>query len=80
MEVVMVYGVVMVSYGLWWWFRRWRWRVVASGVVDLVDRGGMSVFGVRRKSSPEKFSDGGGRRRPEGGGRRQEGRRGGRKT
>nr|GFA79281.1 hypothetical protein [Tanacetum cinerariifolium] len=35
---------------LWWWLKRWRRRVVASGVVDLVDQGGRSVFGVRRKS------------------------------
>nr|GEZ76231.1 hypothetical protein [Tanacetum cinerariifolium] len=39
----------------------WR-RVVASGVVGLIDRETGSVFGVRRKRSPEKFSggDGGG--------------------
>nr|GEV66600.1 hypothetical protein [Tanacetum cinerariifolium] len=54
---------------LWWWWQRGGdggggWRVVASGMVDLVDRDGRSVFGVRRKSSPEKFSggDGGGQR------------------
>nr|GFA32541.1 hypothetical protein [Tanacetum cinerariifolium] len=40
-----------------WW--RWR-RVVASGVVDLIDREEGNVFGVRRKSSSEKFFDGDG--------------------
>nr|GEV57162.1 putative reverse transcriptase domain-containing protein [Tanacetum cinerariifolium] len=39
---------------------RWRRRVVASGVVDLVDRGGRSVFVVLQKSLPKKFSGGGG--------------------
>nr|GFA46138.1 hypothetical protein [Tanacetum cinerariifolium] len=43
--------VVMMMYA-WWRQRRWRRRVVASGVVDLVDRGGRSVFGIRRKSFP----------------------------
>nr|GEZ41344.1 hypothetical protein [Tanacetum cinerariifolium] len=45
------------------WRRRWWRRVVASGVVDLVDPGERSVFGVRWKSFPEKFfgGDGGGR-------------------
>nr|GEV08662.1 ribonuclease H-like domain-containing protein [Tanacetum cinerariifolium] len=40
---------------LWWWGR----RVVKSDVVDLVDRGRRSIFGVHRKSSPKKFSGGG---------------------
>nr|GEX09894.1 hypothetical protein [Tanacetum cinerariifolium] len=40
--------------------RRWWRRVVANGVVDLVDPGWRSVFEVRRKSSLEKFSAGGG--------------------
>nr|GFA13454.1 hypothetical protein [Tanacetum cinerariifolium] len=42
------------------WRRRWWRRVVASGVVDLVDPGGRIVFGVRQKSSPKKFFGGGG--------------------
>nr|GFC38289.1 hypothetical protein [Tanacetum cinerariifolium] len=37
------------------------WRVVESDVVDLLDRGGSSIFGVRQKSSPEKVFR---RRRP----------------
>nr|GEV99489.1 hypothetical protein [Tanacetum cinerariifolium] len=48
------------------WGQRWWRRVVASSVVDRVDRVKGSIFGVRQKSSPKKFSDGGdGRRRPE---------------
>nr|GEY88148.1 hypothetical protein [Tanacetum cinerariifolium] len=51
----MMMAVVAVA-----WRRRWWRLVVASGVVDLVDPGGRSVFGVHRKSSPEKFAGGGG--------------------
>nr|GEV20198.1 hypothetical protein [Tanacetum cinerariifolium] len=35
--------------------RRWRRRVMESGVVDLIDRNTGNVFGVRRKRSPKKF-------------------------
>nr|GFC34480.1 hypothetical protein [Tanacetum cinerariifolium] len=35
-------------------------HVMESGEVDLVDRGGRSIFGVRWKSSPEKSFGGGG--------------------
>nr|GEU32521.1 hypothetical protein [Tanacetum cinerariifolium] len=51
------------------WGRRWWRHVVASGVVDRVDQVKGSIFGVRRKSLPEKFfgGDSGGRRWPAGG-------------
>nr|GFA17245.1 hypothetical protein [Tanacetum cinerariifolium] len=40
---------------LWWWFwRRWR-RVVASGVVDRVDRVKGSIFGFGRKARRKSF-------------------------
>ncbi|GJS24139.1 hypothetical protein Tco_0452771 [Tanacetum coccineum] len=46
------------------------WRRVARGVVDRIDRVKGSIFGVRRKNSPENFSGGGGGgRRRLGGGR-----------
>ncbi|GJW10254.1 hypothetical protein Tco_1576081 [Tanacetum coccineum] len=47
-----------------WWWR--RWRVEESGCGDRIDPVRRSVFGVGRKSPPEKFSGGGsgGRRRP----------------
>ncbi|GKG24321.1 hypothetical protein Tco_0394949, partial [Tanacetum coccineum] len=35
-----------------------RWRVEESGVGDRVDPEVGSVFGLRRKSPPEKFSGG----------------------
>nr|GEU97710.1 hypothetical protein [Tanacetum cinerariifolium] len=55
-------GGGVAGYG--WGRRGWR-RVVASGVVDRVDREKRTIFGVRRKSSPENFSRDGGRRWPE---------------
>nr|GEU73313.1 hypothetical protein [Tanacetum cinerariifolium] len=58
--------VVGVKWRLWWWFRRWQRHVVASGVVDLIDREEGNVFGVSRKSSPKKFSGGGGWPEPAG--------------
>ncbi|GKA03760.1 hypothetical protein Tco_0676541, partial [Tanacetum coccineum] len=38
----------------------WKWRVEESGVGDRVDRVSGSIFGVGRKTPPEKFSGGGG--------------------
>nr|GEZ79753.1 hypothetical protein [Tanacetum cinerariifolium] len=47
---------------MWWWFKRWRRRVVASGVVDRVDRVKGSTFGfAHRKSFSAAVVAGGGR-------------------
>nr|GFC89461.1 hypothetical protein [Tanacetum cinerariifolium] len=65
--VMMVAAAAMVG-------TKGEWRhVMESGVVDLVDRGGRSIFGVRWKSSPEKSFGGGGRRVVAGGGEVREG-------
>ncbi|GJW95790.1 hypothetical protein Tco_0175462 [Tanacetum coccineum] len=40
-----------------------EWHVAESGVVDRIDRLMGSIFGLGRKSPPEKFSGGGGGRR-----------------
>ncbi|GKG59084.1 hypothetical protein Tco_0602793, partial [Tanacetum coccineum] len=67
------------------WWRRWvsggggKWRMRESGSGDRVDPLMGSIFGLRRKNPPEKFSGGGsGGRRWLEGGRIFEGERGGR--
>ncbi|GJX72584.1 putative reverse transcriptase domain-containing protein, partial [Tanacetum coccineum] len=60
--------VKMVAVAVGWW----KWRVEESGVGDRVDRVSGSIFGVGRKTPPEKFSGGGGGRRlPDMGGREE---------
>nr|GEW04283.1 transposon Ty3-G Gag-Pol polyprotein [Tanacetum cinerariifolium] len=64
--------------GVWWWqwccttaagvimmvlaVCRWRWRVVASDILDRIDRLMERLFGFAGKSPPEKFFGGGGGR------------------
>ncbi|GKB44762.1 hypothetical protein Tco_0889704 [Tanacetum coccineum] len=58
--VAMMRGVVAS-----WWWRLWQpvgegeWRVKESGSGDRVDPVKRNLFGVGRKSPPEKFSGGG---------------------
>nr|GEZ42313.1 hypothetical protein [Tanacetum cinerariifolium] len=77
-EVMVVFGIgrgVVVTCRWWWWqwggVRGAGWRVMESGVVDLIDRETGSIFRVRRKSfSPAAAVGGGGRRLASCGGRK----------
>nr|GFB27864.1 hypothetical protein [Tanacetum cinerariifolium] len=75
-EVMVVFGIgrgVVVTCRWRWWQWGWDggdgWRVMESGVVDLIDRETGSIFGVRRKSFLATAAVGGGGQRLAGGGR-----------